>query len=113
MRGSKKLPPATEGNQIEIKPPHNNELGKVESMLVHFAQGKRLHRFSAERLMDHCLPTTVSDLQRKYSITFSREWVEVPNRFKRPTRVKLYYLVGEHLHKAQAIVSRRVKHETN
>jgi hypothetical protein len=97
----------TEGNPVYIMPPHHTELGKEESMLIHFAQGKRLHRFSAERLADHCLPSTVSSLQRKYSIEFSREWVEVQNRFKKKTRVKLYYLQGEDLLKAQAIVSGR------
>lgn len=109
MRNLKKLPPATEGNPDNTMPPHHTEPGKEESMLIHFAQGKRLHRFSAERLADHCLPSTVSSLQRKHSIRFSREWVEVQNRFKKPTRVKLYFLQGEHLHKAQAIVSRRAK----
>jgi hypothetical protein len=109
MTGFKKLPPATEGNPDYTLPPHDTEPGKEESMLIHFAQGKRLHRFSAERLADHCLPSTVSSLQRKHSIEFSREWVEVPNRFRKQTRVKLYYLQGEHLFKAQAIVSGRVK----
>ena len=109
MTRSNKLPPATEGNPIVPIRPYVTELGKEESMLIHFAQGKRLHRFSAERLADHCLPTTVSDLQRKHSITFSREWIEVQNRFNRPTRVKLYFLEGENLSKAQRIVYRRAK----
>lgn len=109
MNSAKNMPPATEGNPFNTMPPHLTELGKEESMLIHFAQGKRLHRFSAERLADHCLPTTVSDLQRKYSITFSRVWVEVQNRFNRPTRVKLYFLEGENLSKAQGIVCGRAK----
>lgn len=107
MTDLKKLPPAKEGNPKYTQTPHNTELGKEESMLTHFAQGERLHRFSAERLADHCLPSTVSSLQRKHLISFSREWVEVQNRFKKPTRVKLYFLQGEHLVKAQAIVSGR------
>lgn len=109
MNDLKKLPPATEGNPDYTMPTHHTEPGKEESMLIHFAQGKRLHRFSAERLADHCLPSTVSRLQRKHSIEFSREWVKVPNRFKKQTRVKLYFLQGEHLFKAQAIVSGRAK----
>lgn len=113
MTTSSKLPPVTEGSPLQTNRPHVTELGKEESMLIHFAQGKRLHRFSAERLADHCLPTTISDLQRKHSISFSREWVEVQNRFNRPTRVKLYYLQGENLRKALEIVSRRAKHERN
>lgn len=111
MTDLNKLPPATEGNSLNTMPRNCTEIGKEESMLIHFAQGKRLHRFSAEHLADHCLPTTVSDLQRKHSITFSREWVEVQNRFNGTTRVKLYYLQGDNLSKAQEIVSRRAKHE--
>jgi hypothetical protein len=109
MDNLKKLPPVTEGNPVYIMPPHHTEPGKEESILAHFAQGKRLHRFSAERLADHCLPSTISSLRRKHSITFSREWVEVPNRFKKQIRVKLYYLQGAHLFKAQAIVSGRAR----
>ena len=109
MTTSSKLPPATEGNPVQSMRPYLTELGKEESMLTHFAEGKRLHRFSAELLADHCLPTTISDLQRKHAISFTREWVEVQNRFNRPTRVKLYYLQGENLAKAQDIVGRRAK----
>ena len=109
MNTAKNKPPATEGNPLNTMPAHHTDIGKEESMLTHFAQGMRLHRFSAERLADHCLPTTVSDLQRKYSIKFSREWIEVQNRFHRPTRVKLYFLEGDNLTKAQDIVCRRAK----
>jgi len=109
MKLVKKLPPATEGNLLNTLPTHFNEIGKEDSMLIHFAEGKRLHRFSAERLADHCLPTTVSDLQRKHSITLNREWVEVQNRFNRRTRVELYFLERANLANAQEIVSRRAK----
>jgi len=109
----KKLPPATECNILDALRSYHTEPGKEESMLAHFAKGMRLHRFSAKRLADHCLPSTVSSLQRKHSITFSREWIEVRNRFKNPTRVKLYFLQGGSLMKAQMIVGGRAIHEKN
>ena len=55
-------------------------------MLSTFAAGARLHRFDAEHLGDHCLHTSVSDLQLKHGIRFEREWVKVQNRFGGETR---------------------------
>jgi len=70
---------------------------KEDSMLLRFAQGKKYHRFSAERVGDHCLPTTISDLQLKYGIHFDRKRIRVPNRFGSLTTVNLYWLTGENL----------------
>ncbi len=83
------------------KQSNNIKLGKEDSMLHHFAQGKRLHRFQAEHLGDHCLHTTVSDLQSKYVIFFDRVRVKVPNRFGTLTSVTKYWLTGDNLLKAQ------------
>lgn len=85
--------------------------GKLDSMLRHFASGMRIHRFQAENLGDHCLPTTISDLQSMHSIQFSREWILVPNRFGTSTRVKHYWLEGSDLEIARQATnySRRPK----
>ena len=79
--------------------------GKLRSMLEYFAQGQRLHRFQAERLGDHCLPTTISDLQKRHGIYFDRETVSVPNRFGSETSVSQYWLAGQNLEKVREIVS--------
>jgi hypothetical protein len=79
--------------------------GKLASMLYRFAEGKKYHRFSAERVGDHCLPTTISDLQKKHSIYFERKFVKVPNRFGSKTPVMLYWLEGDSLVKACLINS--------
>ena len=78
--------------------------GKLFAMLEHFADGRRIHRFDAERLGDHCLPTTISDLQKKHGIYFDRQTVTVPNRFGSETAVSQYWLAGVNMDKAQEIV---------
>jgi hypothetical protein len=77
--------------------------GKLKSMFYRFAQGKKYHRFSAELVGDHCLPTTISDLQKKHSIYFERKFIKVPNRFGSKTSVKLYWLQDDSLTKARLI----------
>ena len=78
--------------------------GKLESMLKRFASGERLHRFQAERVGDHCLPTSVADLQSRHGIEFSRKRVKVPNRFGSETSVCEYWLEDDHLQRARKIV---------
>lgn len=82
----------------------NPHLGKLESMLRWFAAGKKYHRFSAEIVGDHALPSTISSLQRMYSIQFSRKWITLPNRFDSESRVKLYWLEGEDLKRVRHIL---------
>ncbi len=102
----KKEKPNPERIEPKSNHPHNKEKtpGKLITMLKAFAGGQKLHRFQAERLGDHCLHTTVSDLQIKHQITFSREWTKVPNRFRSITHVKNYWLDGENLERARVIL---------
>lgn len=85
----------------------NNKPGKLISILGHFARGKRLHRYQAEKLGDHCLHTSVSGLQLKHHIRFSRRRVKVPNRINIMTCVMLYWLEGKDLEQAREIVGLR------
>ncbi|ETF02150.1 hypothetical protein W822_15600 [Advenella kashmirensis W13003] len=53
---------------------------------------RSLNRFEAERIGDHCLHSTISELRNDgHSITSS--WETVPNRFDGETRVKRYFLL--------------------
>lgn len=78
--------------------------GKLFRILSHLASGNRLHRFQAERIGDHCLPTTISDLQNRHGIYFERERKLVPNRFGGETSVAEYWLSGDNLARARKIV---------
>lgn len=75
--------------------PCKKDLGKMVSMLLAFYQGQKLHRFIAERLGDHCLPSTVSTFANGYGMKFHRRMVKVPNRFGSITSVMLYWLADE------------------
>lgn len=77
--------------------------GKLKSMLHRFAMGNSYHRFSAERIGDHVLPTTISDLQKMYGIRFDRKRIKVKNRFGKYTSVCLYWLSGKSLIAARRI----------
>lgn len=79
------------------------KMGKLDSMLRRFAAGRHFNRFQAERVGDHCLPTTISDLQKKYTLWFSRKLVKVPNSFGTETTVSEYWLEGESLERANSI----------
>jgi hypothetical protein len=85
----------------------SKKVGKQEMMLVFFANGRRLHRFEAELLGDHCVPSTIPELQKIHGIYFNREMVKVPNRFGSKTSVMKYWLSGKSPQKAQGILGMR------
>lgn len=66
---------------------------KAEAILSILKSGVALHRFSAESVGDHCIPSTISELKSR-GHKFSSEWISVPTRFGKPVRVKLYRYVG-------------------
>lgn len=96
------------GRDNTTKVKQNDKLGKELSMLKRFAEGAKLHRFQAEPLGDHCLHTTVSDLQINCGIKFSRHRVSVRNRFGGRTSVCEYWLEGDDLSKARKILGMEV-----
>ena len=81
-----------------------DDLGKLNSMLLNFASGKHFNRFDAEVVGDHCLPSTISDLQKRDGLTFSRKWEKVPNRFGTFTKVMRYWLEGDSLIRARQLM---------
>jgi hypothetical protein len=106
MVNEKTLPPARGSIPNKQSKRSSKRPGKQLHMLAVFANGKRLHRFSAEVIGDHCLPSTISDLKKIYGLTFTRKRISVPNRFGGETSVMLYWLEGESLEVARRIISR-------
>jgi len=117
MKYESKLPPI-EGSPGKSQPRargtsenrHTNDnsrgkVGKLQRMLSVFASGMRLNTFQAKELGDTCLHTTISDLQARHNVTFSRQWEKIKNRFGTETRVLCYWLEGVNLERAQAIIS--------
>jgi len=60
-----------------------------DTIMNALAEGS-LTRFDAERLGDHCLPSTISGLSTQHGLEFPRRWVKVPNRFGGETLCKQY-----------------------
>ena len=107
MNTKEKAPAGTEAqsNKITVKSTKKRP-GKLETILKHLAEGNSLNRFQAERLGDHTLPTTISDLSKKYGLNFSRERVNVPNNFGGQTSVSVYWLEkGENLNRARQVLN--------
>jgi len=63
------------------------------------------NRFEAERLLhDHCLHSTVSEIQRDYGITIARKFETVPGYMSLPTRCCRYWLAPDQKAKAVKIL---------
>lgn len=54
---------------------------KERTILDALMAGQSLHRFQAERIGDHCLPSTISALQTKYNLYIDRQRIKVSCRF--------------------------------
>lgn len=66
---------------------------KTDRVLTAFLSGRSFNRFQAEQqLHDHCLPSTVSTLERKFGITISRKYEVVSGYQGRSTRVCRYWI---------------------
>ena len=81
---TKKPPQSARTQEANIK-----TVSKNNTIMVALAEGS-LTRFDAERLGDHCLPSTISGLSTQHGLEFPRRWVKVPNRFGGETLCKQY-----------------------
>jgi hypothetical protein len=68
---------------------------KEFTIIQHLLLGNSLHRFEAEGLGDHCLPSTISIIARKYDLDIPRKMVQVPNRFNSDSSVMCYWFSKE------------------
>lgn len=65
---------------------------KKAAILAALRRGS-LNRFEAERLGDHCLNSTISELRAEGYLIHAHD-ERVPTRFGRNVRVKRYHLLG-------------------
>lgn len=72
---------------------------KIARILAHLLTGASINRFEAERIGDHCLNSTISDLANDHGLTFKRTPEKVPNHWGQPCDVTRYSLPrSEHRH---------------
>jgi len=76
--------------------------GRILQALI---EGRKLTRFDAERLRDHCLPSTVSALQRM-GVVIQRKWIAV-NGACGPFRCCEYWLDGSAREAARTLLEDR------
>lgn len=65
---------------------------KISRILRILVSGRSLNRFEAERVGDHCLHSTVSAIERRFSVTVNRRDEMVPGYGGRSARVCRYWL---------------------
>ena len=85
MNSNTKKPPQSARTQGA----NNKTVSKNNTILNALVEGS-LTRFDAERLGDHCLPSTISALSNQHGLEFPRRWIKVPNRFGGETLCKEY-----------------------
>lgn len=64
---------------------------KLERVLEAFCNGEQLHRFSAFRLRETCLPSTVSSLVHAHGLTLERKPITIERQGDK-VQVALYWL---------------------
>lgn len=87
----------------------NTGQSKISRLLAHLLTGASINRFEAERLGDHCLPSTIAALANRYQLDIKRETENVPNRFGGLTRVNRYSLAESEQDKAGRVLVRLTK----
>ena len=85
MNSNTKKPPQSARTQGA----NNKTVSKNNTILNALVEGS-LTRFDAERLGDHCLPSTISALSNQHGLEFPRRWIKVPNRCGGETLCKEY-----------------------
>ena len=85
-----------------------NPATKRTRVLQALIDGRRLHRFMAERaLSDHVLPSTISEIQSRYGIRVERRRITVPGYRGLPAHVAEYWLSPDERRRARAILRGR------
>lgn len=77
---------------------------KIARILAHLLTGASLNRFEAERIGDHCLPSTVAVLANQYRLAIKRQSERVPNRWGMPCTVTRYSLPPSQYQQARLVM---------
>ena len=77
---------------------------KIARILAHLLTGASINRFEAERIGDHCLPSTIAVLANRYGLPIERKQERVPNRWGAPCTVTRYSLPPSQHKRARAVL---------
>lgn len=74
----------------------NDSETKIERVFKALMDGRSFNRFDAERqLHDHCLHSTVSEIQKRYRVEVVRKFETVPGYQGQPVRCCRYWITPE------------------
>lgn len=77
---------------------------KIARILGHLLNAGPLNRFEAERIGDHCLNSTISDLANDHGLIFKRIPEKVPNHWGQPCDVIRYSLPRSEHRRARLVL---------
>lgn len=80
-------------------------VSKIARILGILRSGISINRFEAERVGDHCLPSTISELGSCHDLIIERHFERVPNRWGDPCLVKRYNLPSSERDKADKVLA--------
>ncbi|UVJ44296.1 hypothetical protein NVV94_01385 [Pseudomonas sp. LS1212] len=78
-------------------------MSKIARILACLLTGTSINRFEAEGLGDHCLNSTISELENRHGLIIDRHFERVPNRWGDPCQVKRYSLPSSESDKARKV----------
>ncbi|PTU75603.1 hypothetical protein DBO86_25535 [Pseudomonas indoloxydans] len=81
-----------------------NAPSKIARVLAHLLSGTSINRFEAERIGDHCLPSTIAVLANTHCLTFQRQQERVPNNWGAPCTVTRYSLPESEHRRARLVL---------
>lgn len=67
-------------------------------------RGNKVTRFDAEHIGDHCLNTSVSEIERLDGVRISRQTTKRPTRFGKPTDCNEYWISDADLNNARKVL---------
>lgn len=93
-------------NSPRIQSAHKLKPGTKQFRVLDRLVVRPLHRVAAEKfpISDHCLPSTISELRKRYGLDFDVTTIELPGYAGKGARVAEYKLTEESWNKAMVLV---------
>ena len=88
------------------RPETAKPITKAARILEHLMTGASINRFEAERIGDHCLPSTIAALANRDGLMFTRRQESVPSRWGVSCIVTRYSLPSSQYEAARQVLLR-------
>ncbi len=95
---------AVENHRQKGEKPRIRRDTKLGTILATLAAGWSLNRFEAEKIGDHALHSTVSEIEHRHRIPVSRKTEQAKSRWGHPVTVSRYWLSDEARERARELL---------